>query len=86
MDPIQQAEALATEIQEMLQEQILDWPGLQDKLKEMRDEIGNCQTQYVYSQFAPGPITHTNPSDEEIEGMESGEINSFAEWVSNIEG
>lgn len=82
MDPLAQAKALAQEILEMLQAQQLDWPGLHEKLKEMRDKIGELQVQYTYTQF--GTISPTNPSDAAIEQMLSGEVMQFAEWVVSL--
>lgn len=81
MDPLAQAKQLATEILNDLEQEVLDWPGIREKLKLMRDKIGDCQVQYVYGQ----PVTYTQPSDSEIDGWTYSAANNFAQWALTLE-
>lgn len=82
MNELEDAIADAISALEDLANDPIDWPGLQYKLKLMRDKIGNCQVQYVYTPF--GTVSHTNPSDSAIENMGAGDASDFANWVVGL--
>lgn len=80
MDPLEEAVQLANEAAAMLQQEPVDWDGLKEKLKLMRNKVGECQPAHVYGQ----PVTYTQPSDSEIDGWNYTACDNFTQWVLGL--